>query len=400
MRILVICSHYPPEASPESSHALLLCENLSRLGGEVHLVTSPLLQGAPVPRGFYVHPEITCWTWRGARQIVRATRRIDPDVVLLLYVGWIYENHPMITFAPTFLRWAGLRISFVTQFENTLGPIVRTWREKIKWGMVAAAAGGRTIQFGSLLKKSEAVIALSDRHRDELVEAHPSCGSRISVIPAPPVLRMRSNDGGVARSEGRARLGLGHDDRTLVLAFFGYIYGGKGVETLLEAIAVIEARMGRNGAPQFKLLIIGRVGPDLVEKLRSMEQALSVASRIVWVGYQPEDVCSTYLWASDIAILPFDVGIRLNNSSFAVCAAHGLATVTTRGREIEPAFEHMKNVFLCPPRDATALSFAVEQLMLSPEIRAELGRGALRLAENLFSWDITARSTWSVLRRK
>ena len=44
-----------------------------------------------------------------------------------------------------------------------------------------------------------------------------------------------------------------------------------------------------------------------------------------------------YLCAADICVLPFNVGVRLNNSSFAAAAAHGLPIVTTRGEMLESA---------------------------------------------------------------
>src|SRR3712207_7440015 len=48
-------------------------------------------------------------------------RSSSPDAILLLYIGWIYKHHPMITYAPTIARLLLPRVRFVTQFENALG---------------------------------------------------------------------------------------------------------------------------------------------------------------------------------------------------------------------------------------------------------------------------------------
>src|SRR4051812_26606073 len=133
MKVLVICSHFPPTPSPEGGHALHLCENLAALGGDIHLLTSPIETGAPVPRNFHLHPVISSWGWQGMTQIVRAPKQIDPDVILLLSVGWIYGNQSMVTFAPAFLRRAGVRAPFVTQFENILGAKNERFPAKIRW---------------------------------------------------------------------------------------------------------------------------------------------------------------------------------------------------------------------------------------------------------------------------
>ena len=36
-----------------------------------------------------------------------------------MYIGWIYDSHPMVTFAPTVARKLLPSVPFVTRFENT-----------------------------------------------------------------------------------------------------------------------------------------------------------------------------------------------------------------------------------------------------------------------------------------
>jgi len=401
MRVLVICSQFPPRPSPESNHSMLLCEALAGSGTEAHLLTSPLLPGAPEPRGYSLHPVMESWGWGGARHLMRVARRIRPDVILLIYVGWIYDKHPMITFAPSFLRWAVPRSAFVTQFENSLGAEVWGPRNRIKWVAAAALAKGRNLEtrFGSLLAESDAVIALSDRHLDGLAGASPCAADKTTVIAAPPLLRIR-RDGRVARSEGRRHLGLAPDnDETLVLAYFGYVYPGKGVETLLKAIVLLKQRKAYSKVPAFKLVIVGDVTDhNLAEELTALKLNLEPSDSPLWLGHKENEEASTFLWATDIAILPFDEGIRLNNSSFAVCAAHGLPVITTQGQQLEPAFKQMENVLLCPPKDAGALASAIERLLTSPALRARLGAGAAMLSKNVFSWETNTNATMKVLK--
>ena len=39
----------------------------------------------------------------------------------MIYIGLIYNDHPMTTFAPTICKFASRGRPFVTQFENAMG---------------------------------------------------------------------------------------------------------------------------------------------------------------------------------------------------------------------------------------------------------------------------------------
>jgi glycosyltransferase involved in cell wall biosynthesis len=397
MKVLVISSQYPPIVSPESQHTVLLCENLAMRGVEVHLLTSALHRDAPKPNGYTLHAEIPAWSWAGARQLIRSTRRIQPDAILLIYLSWIYSDQPMITFAPRLLRLAGCDAGCVTQFESTTGsPVTPTFNAQLKWQIARCLALGRThgLKYGTLLESSAQLIALSQRHADELVAASASVAKKITVIPAPPLLRTPDGENGDTRARGRALLGLESDDDTVVLIFFGYIYAGKGVDRLLEAAALLRQR----GRTKFKLVIAGKIDPAIAAPLHDQERALDLAGSVLWLGFTADEVSTAYLQASDIAVLPFDQGVRLNNSSFAVCAAHGLPVITTQSKDTESPFQHLKNVFFCPPKQASAIADAVERLSFAPELRRELREGAMTLAGATFSWDNVIASTVSVLQ--
>jgi len=398
MRLLIICSQYPPRRSPESAHVLLLCEELAARGVEVDLLTSKLLPGFPAPANFRLHPIMKSWGWSQFPILLRTIWRLRPDAVLLIYIDWIYACHPMISFAPAALRWLKPKMSFVTQFENVSGlsgmsPPNGRKNRLVKW-LSNFLAGRRGIHptYGSLLRDSSHVIALSERHLEAYEQAHPGVSSKAKVIPAPPIMRFAAEQKpGSARQRGRAMLGLSEQD--IVLAYFGYVYPMKGIETLLTAFGSVP--------PDTRLVIIG--GSDdagYLEKLRELSRSAGGAERVIWVGHckPEEEFASLYLHAADICILPFNDGVRLNNSSFAVAASHGLPIVTTRGETIEPPFLDGENVRLCPAKDPIALANAISELIHCPENRNRLAAGASKLAENCFSWDRVIESMVKVLR--
>jgi polysaccharide biosynthesis protein PslF len=393
LKLLIVSSQYPPRRSPESAHTLLLCEQLAARGIEVDLLTSELLPGFPAPKGFRLHPWMKSWGWRQLPSLLFSIRRLRPDAVLLIYIDWIYDCHPMITFAPAILRWLHPRTPFVTQFENVSGlsgiiPPNGTNSRLVK-RLVSLLAGRRGLNptYGSLLRDSSHVIALSERHAEAFAIAHPGLSSKTRVIPAPPGMRFAGEEkSGSARQRGRMLLGLSEQD--VVLAYFGYVYSMKGMETLLTAFGSLQ--------PDTRLVIIG--GSDdigYLEKLHELSRSAGGAERVIWAGHckPEEEFASLYLHAADIGVLPFNDGVRLNNSSFAVAASHGLPIVTTRGKSLEAPFFDGENVRLCPPNDSVALAAAIAELIRSPETRKRLAAGARKMAENCFSWDRVIEST-------
>jgi glycosyltransferase involved in cell wall biosynthesis len=193
----------------------------------------------------------------------------------------------------------------------------------------------------------------------------------------------------MAREIGRERLGATPDE--FVLAYFGYVYPNKGLETLLQAFQ----RLNDDGR-RVRLVIAGGVPSHLYEErvsymkeLEELARSLGIDDGITWTGFLSwdSDAASRYLYSADVCVLPFDDGVSLNNSTFAAAAVHGLPIITTCGGAIESAFVHGETVFLCPPRDAAALAAGVETLMDQPELRARLAAGALAMGTEWFSWD-------------
>jgi hypothetical protein len=78
MRLLILRSHYPPRRSPESTHTLLLCEQLAARRIEVDLLTSELLPDFPAPKGFRLRPWMKSWGWRQFPSVLFSVSRLRP----------------------------------------------------------------------------------------------------------------------------------------------------------------------------------------------------------------------------------------------------------------------------------------------------------------------------------
>jgi polysaccharide biosynthesis protein PslF len=395
LRLLIISSAFPPMRAPESEHALFLCEYLARAGVEIHLLTTKgnAFNGPP-PSGVSVHSLMDRWGWKELIKLLHFIRSNRFDTILLIYIDWIYKCHPMITFLPTFAgRLCGTK-SVVTQFENEsdLGAMRSDTRvpSRLMRALFAWMVGRKDVHpsYGTLLRDSTHVIALSAHHLDAFVMAYPDVREKAEIIPAPSFVRIHNGDAGSARRRGRELLGL--QEHEIAIIYYGYLYPLKGLETLLAAFGQLPANT--------RLLIVGETEDDgYARSLRELSNKAGRADHVLWMGYCDDEKVHLYLCAADICVLPFNVGVRLNNSSFAAAAAHGLPIVTTRGEMLEAPFIDGENVRLCPPKNPAAMTEAINELINCPALRSRLRFGAQRLMEQCFAPDRIINSTLRLL---
>jgi glycosyltransferase involved in cell wall biosynthesis len=395
LRLLIISSAFPPMKAPESAHALFLCEHLARAGVEVHLLTTKgnAFNGPP-PSGVSVHPLMDRWSWKQLIKLLHFIRSNRFDSILLIYIDWIYKCHPMITFLPTFARRHCSTKSVVTQFENQSGLSGLRSNERVPGRLmrtlIAWLVGRKDVHpsYGTLLRDSTHIIALSAQHLDAFVMAYPDVRAKAEIIPAPSFVPIPKEDPGSARRRGREALGL--QEHEIAIIYYGYLYPLKGVETLIAAFGRLPANT--------RLLIVGETEDDVYARsLLELSNQAGRADHVLWMGYCDEEKIHLYLCAADICVLPFNVGVRLNNSSFAAAAAHGLPIVTTRGEMLETPFIDGENVRLCPPKNPAAMAEAINELINCPALRSRLRIGVQRLMERCFAADRIISSTLRLL---
>src|SRR5215510_1569544 len=402
MKVLIISAAFPPMRAVEADHTLYLSQYLAARGLDIHIVTTKK-NGIPDDFPFKVHPIIENWTWSALPHLRRFVKRWTPQAILLMYSGWLYNDHPMVTFIPTFLKMLLPGVSFVTQFE--IESISRQFSlpTRLMLKAVRHGAGSENTDyfvFGTLLRHSDRLIVLSQRHQARFSEQFPRTSGKCIVIPPPPTIRLCSESHGAARQRGRSALGVQSDD--FLIAYFGYIYANKGVDTLLRAFQIVS-----NQRSNVRLMIIGgTIGPSnhpsYAQEIYELGKTLGIADRMIWTGEyaSDSDEASVYLYSADACVFPFNEGVTLNRSSLGAAASHGLPIVTTQGLSLESPFIHQKNMLLCPPQDPQSLALAIDSLISNPELRQQLQMGALALAHEWFSWDKALEHTIAALKRE
>jgi glycosyltransferase involved in cell wall biosynthesis len=337
-----------------------------------------------------------------------------------MYLFWTYNSHPMMTFVPTVSKKLLPRTRFVTLFEDHWGVDPRNTFDGTSY--VASSRLDRWIHsavsrfsglaapdfsadadyghgdLGTLLRDSDHLIVVSERERKILMARLPCVSSKSTVIPAPSLIRILPEDEGRVRRASRERLGIAPEE--FVLAYFGYTYLGKGIETLLRALPLVS-----RGKQKVRLLLVGGTlkfsKPRYTEELHELVTQLGIDQEVIWTGGYPaeSDDASRYLRAADACVLPFDSGVSIHNSSLAAAVTHGMPVITTRGDDLEAAFVDGENVLLCPPKDPEAMARLIEILIDRPELQRRLRTGALAMAREWFSWDKAVERTIAACSR-
>lgn len=403
MKLLVISGAFPPMASGEAANTFHLCRRLTAAGVEVHLLTTeqPRIEQLD---GVKLYAVMRHWSWREAGRLRRVIRNAAPDAILLVHLSGIYRNHPMITFMATFAKRVLPGVRFVTRFENPMFAVDQqpslTSRALRKAAVRWAGANRCSYGFGTLLRDSDAVIALCEYHLERLRVEDPTVERKGVLIPPPANVTVVADHDGVLRTRGRQALAA--TQGAFVVGYLGYLYPVKGVETLLRAIASLVSQK-----LTVRLVILGG-SPDVAgidggtvsyyDQMQQLAVDLGLVGLTTWSGgfSAVNDDVAASIHAADAFVLPFDNGIHLNNSSLATLASYGVPIIATK-EHTDRALVDQENVLLCPPRDPAAIADAIRKLIDHPELAARLRAGARALARDYFDWDTALQRTLNSL---
>ena len=356
----MVCPSYPPQdvTCGVGDYTRCLAEALVTQGEQVTVVASAAWRG-PGRGGVTVLPILDApapW-WRVA----------VADVVNLQYAPDLYRGRRRA------LR-ATLAVPTVATVHTLLDRTV---------GARAAALW--------LLTSARHVIAANEEVTGMVRRRVPWLAGRLTEIPIGS--NIAAEPGG-DRATTRAALGVPVD--APLLAHFGLVYPGKGLETLIASLATL-----RRAHPETRLVIIGDTRATECQYragLETLAARLEVADAVVWAGQRPDAVVSRILAASDVFVVPFDAGASIRRGSLMAGIAHGLPVVSTVAAVPTAYLRDGENVALVPPRNPAALAARIAALLESTAQRARLADGARKLAARV-AWPAIAEETRAVYRR-
>ena len=159
-------------------------------------------------------------------------------------------------------------------------------------------------------------------------------------------------------------------------AYRGKLKPGKGLETLIDAFALLRRS-------KIRLKIMGKGHPDYVDRLRRRAQMAGVADQIDWS--RDTDFAEEKLARVHFGVLPSDEpeAFGMANLEFMACGKPQISTFSGAEREMLMPGEDSIEV---PSSDPEALAEAIKLLAADSSLRSEMGAKALERYSRLFSW--------------
>ena len=392
MRIVLLSAEYPPQPGGIGDYTQQLAQ---ALGGRGHAVTV----GAIHDQRFTMYDlcsgqqqqfaQPVRWNWASWQMVIAALDRLRPDVLHIQYQTGAYAMHPAINLLPWRLRGLPQRPKLVVTAHDLLEPY-----------LFPKAGPLRTWVTRRLLCDCDMAIVTNS---DDLRQAS-ALGCAAHLIPIGSNIMPLARD---YTDRATRRSALGANDATTLIAYFGLLGRTKGVDTLVAALALLPAT--------FRLVIIGGEATAPHDRayaaaVRQQVAALGLSQRVTITGHVSDEAVSRWLYAADLAALPFADGASFRRGSLLAALAHGLPVVTTvaaggwglgasdagaiSGMRASDAAERSTAnpepwAEFVPPGDPAALAVALARLAADPRLRTNLGSAALALAAH-FDWDAIA----------
>lgn len=328
LRLLLVSGSVPPMRCGIGDYTAALAGALAAGGACRPAILTSRIEAPSVAAGVEVLPLIDHWRAGGLGRALGIVRSWRPDVLHVQYPSQGYDG-ALALLLGTAARWL-LRV-----------PLVLTLHEPMDWDLQAPA-------MAALIRSAAAVIAVRPNLRDLL---HPwrgwmMAGKRLDIIPnASPLPRARPTAERIRAV--RARFGAG--GRALV-AYFGYVYPGRGVHRLFE-IADPRAHC---------LAIVGgtfdAAAPYLAEvSARATSGAWKGSCTVT--GFVPAAEAAEILACADAVVLPFETGGGSWNTSFLGARCQGTFVLTT-AREPR-GYDPEENVYYARLGDAEEMRRAL-----------------------------------------
>ncbi|HKP51852.1 MAG TPA: glycosyltransferase [Chloroflexia bacterium] len=228
---------------------------------------------------------------------------------------------------------------------------------------------------------ADRVIAATPLERSQMVWCYGAELDKVTVIPAGVDTSLfYPRD----RAQVREQLGLPDLD-TPILLFVGRIERLKGIDTLLESVAVVSRTCsGRN----LKVLIVGGGGQTEAEnaELRRVVQLhrdLNLEEQVEFVGSKPQEMLPLYYAAADITVMPS------HYESFGLVAVEAMASgtpvIASNVGGLSFTVKDGETGYLVPEENHFALAEQVHTLLKNPELRLRMGEEAATHAQQ-YSW--------------
>jgi phosphatidylinositol alpha-1,6-mannosyltransferase len=395
-RLLLVLTEFPPSFGGMQTHALAFSRWLHERGYHVEVATYRLEEGpVELPElPFPVHRVLSRVAYQAnIRKLTQLATLSRADLIYssTVYYGELRER----TNTPVFCRSAGndvLRPWIAWPFSFASGVLDLPWVERQlfrrwkRWQWPERLESLMLARRSALMKRSarsmERIFANSDFTRGLLEEAEVAL-ERVVTLPG-------GVDAQYFAGAKRSREGLGLDAGEFYLLTACRLVEKKGLDTLLDAIAILRQK---DIPMQLRIAGEGRQRRLIEERIAQ----LSLGDRVQLLGYVPHETLRDYMHACDAFVLSsrevVDARSGLRDAETmgrALCeaAACGMPMVSTVSGGIPSVIEHGVDGLLAKPGCSTDLAAKIEAVWSDRRMGLQLGEKARKKAISRFDWRI------------
>ena len=376
MTILCLADIRFPLERANGIQTMETCHALAARGHEVHLLVRPDTHTpARDPLAFYGLPPISCLRFeRAPVSGPSSTRRagyLAQALKCLLNPGrWdvaLTRDLGLADIALRFPRW--MRPPVVYE-SHGFAPV----RARTLPRMVSGARPVGLLKLGRLRRRERRVWNAAEGYvtitRGFVRELEDLFGARPRVVVAPSGVRLN----GAREYAPPPRTGPS------TVAYAGHFYPWKGVDVLIEALALVPQARG--------LFIGGRSGDPDLDRLRSLVGALCLTERVSFTGPVPPPDVGSLLARADVLVLPTVAAPYARYTSplklFEYMAA-GRPIVASDLPALREVLDHGGTAILVAPGDPAALAAGVRSVLDDPATADRMARAAFRKVDD-YSW--------------
>lgn len=165
-------------------------------------------------------------------------------------------------------------------------------------------------------------------------------------------------------------------NRPLTAMFHGPLRAGKGLETLIDAMALLKGK-------RIRLRIVGSGTPDYLDKIRRRAISKGVMDMIDW--HKHTDNPLPLIEDCDLGVLPSDQEEAFGLANIEYMAAGRPQVCSSNGAQPEYITDGWEG-FLIPPSNPSFLAENISKLATDPELRFRMGKRAFESYIHRLSW--------------
>lgn len=233
-----------------------------------------------------------------------------------------------------------------------------------------------------LVQAADRLIAATPAEQHQLIELYGASAGKITIIPPGVDL---SHFRPISQVQAQQMVGI--PPRRKNILFAGRIEPLKGIDTLLEAMALLQARHAADLADTCVTIIGGNPWADSLdaemERLQKMRLDLGLDDLVAFAGARDQEILPYYYAAAEMVVMPS------HYESFGMVALEAMAMGTPVIASEVGGLAHVVrdgyNGYLVPRRDPVALAARILLLLNDRFRREHLSRQAIGWAQE-YDW--------------